>query len=186
MKRLGPVLIVLFTGVLLACQLEYYLPTPEPSPAPRATRTRTPGSPRATAVPTIPATQAPQPSTGGPAPVIATAKENVRVRAAPSASSQQVGSLNIGDTAQVVGRTAANDWWQILLPSNLSVRGWILASFADVSGQVQSVPVVSSGSAPAQQPYPAQPPLPAQQPYPARPPVQASPTVQLDAFLSDR
>ena len=154
MKRLGPVLIVLFSGILLACQLDYILPTPEPSAAPRATRTRTPGSPRVTAVPTSAATQAPQPSTGGLVPVIATAKENLRVRAAPSASAQQVGTLNQGDTAQVVGRTAASDWWQILLPSNPTVRAWIVAGFVDVSGPVDSIPVVSSGSVPAPQPPP--------------------------------
>jgi hypothetical protein len=173
MKRVGPVLIVLFAGVLLACQLDYYLPASEPSSAPRATRTKTPGSSRATPLPTIPATQAPQPSTGGPAPVIATAKENVRVRAAPSASAQQVGSLNKGDTAQVVGRTAANDWWQILLPSNLSVRGWVINDFVDVSGPALSIPVVGSGAVPPSQPYTAQPPAP--QPYPAQPPVPVTP-----------
>lgn len=165
MKWLGSVLIVLFSGVLLACQLQYVLPTPEPSAAPRATRTRTPGSAGVTAVPTFPAPQVlPTLPQGGlvAAPVIATAKENLRVRAAPSASSQQIGSLNKGRTAQIVGRTAASDWWQILLPSNLSVRGWILASFTDVSGPTESIPITTSGSVPAPQPYPAQPPVPVQ------------------------
>jgi uncharacterized protein YraI len=131
---------VLFSGVLLACQLQYVVPTPEPSAAPRPTRTKTPGIPEATALPTLP------PSS--PVPVIATAQENLRVRAGPSASTQQVGSLNKGDTAQIVGRTAASDWWQILLPSNLSVRGWISAGFTDVSGPVGSIPVTTPGSAP--------------------------------------
>jgi hypothetical protein len=179
MKRLGWVLIVLFSGVLLACQLQYVLPTPEPSAAPRATRTRTPGSGGSTAVPTFPAQQVlPTLPQGGPvsAPVMATAKENLRVRAGPSASTQQVGSLTKGDTAQVVGRTAANDWWQILLPSNLSVRGWVLASFTDVSGSIGSIPVTTSSSVPAPQPYPAQPPAPAPQPYPAQPPASVKPT----------
>ena len=167
MKRLGSVLIVLFSGVLLACQLEYYLPTPEPSAAPRATRTRTPASPGTTPLPTLAATQVPQPSTGGPVAVIATAKENLRVRAAPSTSSQQVGTLNQGDTAQIVGRTAANDWWQIQLPSNPDTRGWVVSSLIQVSGPALSVPVTTSGAVPPSQPYPAQPPAPVQpRPYP--------------------
>jgi uncharacterized protein YraI len=140
MTRLGSVLLVLFSGVLLACQLQYVVPTPVPSAAPRPTRTQTPDIPKATAVPTL--------SPTSPVPVIATAKENLRVRAGPSTSTQQVGSLNKGDTAQIVGRTAASDWWQIQLPSNLSVRGWILASFTDVSGSAGSIPVIPSGAAP--------------------------------------
>ena len=160
MKRLGSVLIILFAGVLLACQLQYVLPTPEPS-APRATRTRTPGAVDETAVPTFPAQQVlpTLPQLGPiPAPVMAVARENLRVRAAPSASSRQIGLLNKGDTAQIVGRTAANDWWQILLPSNVSIHGWVLASFTNVSGDIGSIPIANSSSAPASQPYPAQPP----------------------------
>jgi hypothetical protein len=167
MKRLGPVLIVLFSGVLLACQLDYVLPKPEPSAAPPATRTRTPSNPRTTTAPTAPVPQGQPTSPGGPPPVIATAKENLRVRAAASASAQQVGTLNKGDTAQVVGRTAANDWWQILLPSNPSTRAWVIADFVDVSGPALSVPVVASGAVPSPQSYPAQPPAPVQpKPYP--------------------
>ena len=167
MKPLGPVLIVLFSGVLLACQLDYYLPSPEPSTAPRATRTKTPTSGRATALPTNPVPQVLPTSEGGPPQIIATAKENLRIRAAPSAAAQQLGTLNQGDTAQIVGRTAANDWWQIQLPSNPSVRAWIVAGFVDVSGPALSVPVVATGAVPPPQPYPAQPPAPVQpKPYP--------------------
>ncbi len=165
MKRLGAILIVFFSGVLLACQLEYILPTPEPSTAPRATRTKTPGSPGRTAVPTSPPSQSPiapiAPS--GTALVFGTAKENLRMRAAPSASAQQIGSLNKGDTIQIIGRTAASDWLQVFLPNSTTDQAWIAAAFVDVKGSMGTVPVVDASSAPAPQPLP--------QPYPAQPPV---------------
>jgi hypothetical protein len=161
MKRLGAVLILLFSGVLLACQLDYILPTPEPSAAPRATRTRTPVSPGSTFVPTSPAPTLLPIVPGGAGPVLATAREKLNMRAAPSASAQQIGTLNKGDTAQIVGRTAASDWWQIINPSNPNGRIWIAAGFVDVSGPVGTIPVVGSGSVPAPQPNPAQP-----KPYP--------------------
>ena len=172
MKRLGAVLILLFSGVLLACQLSYLLPTPEPSAAPRATRTRTPGNlgstaaPASTSVPTSAPSQSLPPAPSGAALVFGTARENLRIRAAPSASAQQVGSLNKGDGIQIVGRTAASDWWQVIVPSNPDTRAWIAAAFVDVKGPVGTIPVVDSGSAPAPQPYPAQPSGPG--PIPSR------------------
>lgn len=179
MKRLGAILILLCSGVLLACQLSSLLPTPEPSTAPRATRTKTPGSPastavpRATAAPTSAPAQAQPTAPNTPAPVLATAKENLRIRAAPSASAKQLGTLNKGDTAQITGRNAAGDWWQIALPSNPGVQAWISAAFVDVKGPVETVPVVGSGSTPGSQPNPAQPPsqpfVPPSQPYPGQP-----------------
>lgn len=176
MNRWGLVLIVSSAAILLACQLEYVFPTATPSSAPRATRTRTPGQSEATApAPTI-AAQPPGLLPSGSVLVNATAKENLRVRAAPSTSAQQVGSLNKGDSAQVVGRTAASDWWQIVLPSNPNARGWILASFADANGPIDSVPVVPSGGVlpggppqvvtPASGAYPPPVAPPGSSPYP--------------------
>jgi uncharacterized protein YraI len=176
MNRWGLVLIVLSAAVLLACQLEYVFPTVTPSSAPRATRTRTPGAADTTVtVPTI-AAQSSVPSPSSPVLVSATAKENLRVRAAPSTSAQQVGSLNKGDSAQVVGRTAASDWWQIVLPSNPNARGWILANFAEANGPIGSVPVVpSSGVLPGGPPQVVPPPSGAYPPPVVPPPSGAYP-----------
>ncbi|MDE3087800.1 MAG: SH3 domain-containing protein [Chloroflexota bacterium] len=153
MNRRGGMLILLVSGILLACQLQYIFPTAEPSPAPRATRTKTPKA----EVSASPTAVAPLP--GGPAPVIATAKENLRVRAAPSTSATQIGLLNKGDTAQISGRTAASDWWQIILPTDPGSRGWVFASLTAVSGPVQTIPIVPSGAIPP-------PVVPTPRPYP--------------------
>ena len=89
------------------------------------------------------------------------------MRAAPSASGEQIGTLNKGDTVQIVGRTAASDWLQILHPLNPSIRAWIAASFVDVKGSVGTIPVVDSSAVPVPPPNPAQPPPPVQpRPYP--------------------
>ncbi len=167
MNRLGAVPLLFLSVVLLACQLEYILPTPAPSAAPRATRTKTPGAastaaPLPTAAPQLPPGFLP----GGSPLVLATAQENLRVRATPSTTAQVVDQLSKGDKAQVVGKNAAGDWLQILLPANPNARGWVLASFTDVSGPVESIPVVPAGGAPPPQPYPGQPPAPAPNPYP--------------------
>jgi uncharacterized protein YgiM (DUF1202 family) len=171
MKRKGIVSILFLSFVLLACQLQYALSPSDSSASPRPTRTRTP-RPGETTVPPTSAAPPPVPFLpGGSAIVTATTKENLRVRAAPSASSQQLGLLNKGDTVQVIGRTSASDWWQISLPSNPGTKGWILASFTDVNGPIDSIPVVSPGvtspPAPAQPPYPgSQPPVLPPNPYP--------------------
>ncbi len=161
MKRGGSILIIGSALVLLACQLNYVFPTATPSAAPRATRTSTPDRANVTVV--APTAASLPPAVPPSAPVMATAKDNLRIRSAPTTSAQQIGALNKGDTAQVVGRNAAGDWWQIVLPSNPSARGWIFASFADANGPTDSLPVVPAGGGAT---APIVPPLPKGNPYP--------------------
>lgn len=164
MHRRKTLSLAIVASALLACQLQSLFPTATPTTAPR-TRTPTPiraePTPEPAAQPAIPPTEPPPP----PAPVTATTTENLRVRAAPSTAAQQIGSLTKGQTVQVIGRTAASDWWQIALPTNPTARGWIAASFTTLSGSVDSIPVVTPGASPP----PAQPP-------PLPPPV-AQPTL---------
>ncbi|MCL4395868.1 MAG: SH3 domain-containing protein [Chloroflexi bacterium] len=176
-RRLFGMLIVVAL-LSLTCQLNRLVPTPTPSPSPTATLTLTPIPPEPIVVPTV----APVPPTAQPVAVTATTTENLRIRAAPSTSAQIVGQLKKGDTVQVLGRTAAADWWQIQMPSNSSARGWISASFADLSASSDVVPVVpANGEAPtatppAQGAYPgpAEPPSGEPYPGPANPPPQGA------------
>lgn len=167
MNRLSALLFLFVSVALLACQLEYVLPSSAPSAAPRATRSKTPGAAQPVApltgvAPELPPAILP----GGTAVVMAMAKENLRVRAAPSTTAQIIDQLSKGDRAQVVGTNSAGDWFQIMLPANPNARGWILASITDVSGPVDTLPVVSSEPLPAPQPYPGQAPVPPPKPYP--------------------
>lgn len=131
------------------------VPPTDTPPSPGATlvpTTDTPPPPGATRVPTT-ATPVPQVQTptNSPSPVeqvIAIAREGLRVRSAPSTSATVVGQLKKGDSARVVGRTVANDWWQILVPSNPNLRGWISAAFTDTSGTITSIPIVKAGDTP--------------------------------------
>jgi len=143
------VIVLLIASQLLACRLAALLPTATPTAT--ATKTRTPPVARLVAPPVVEPTTTPVPQ-----PVRATVTENLRVRSAPSTTAAILGRLNKGDTVQIVGRTAANDWWQILLPTNPNARGWIAAQFTEVSGPVDAVPIVQ----------PPRPPTPPAYPYP--------------------
>ncbi len=131
---------LLFVSLLLACQLTNRVASvPTDTPAP-------------TAVDTAPATEvqtiAPPPATAAPEPtaveVDATATENLRVRASPSTSAAAVDRLDKGTRIQITGRTAANDWYQIPLPSDTSKNGWISAQYTTVEGPIDAVPVVDA------------------------------------------
>ncbi len=154
-------LIVLVVTALLGCQIAYLFPTATPTPT--RTRTRTP-PPLAVAPPT-PTVIVLVPTPPAPPEIAATAQTNVNVRANPSTSAAIVAKMKKGDTAQIVGRTPASDWWQIILPSNPGAKGWVSAEFATAEGPTDSIPIVQPGSsnAPAQ---PPRPPAPPSYPYP--------------------
>lgn len=172
MTRLRIILLAMSPALLLACQLTKIGSSPTATPTPRPTRTPTPIEAQAVSPPT----DTPPPPTATPAvTVMATTKENLRVRAAPSTSAQIVAQLKKGESVQVFGRTAASDWWQIALPSNADARGWISASFTTLSGPADSIPVLpANGQAPTAAPaapsgggaYPAPQTNPGPQPYP--------------------
>jgi uncharacterized protein YgiM (DUF1202 family) len=155
-KRIHSIGWLAMTATLLACQLLTLLPStvPTPTPTARARATATLFA-RAVEPPTEPPTVVPTPV---PQPVNATIKENLRVRAAPNTNAAVVDRLNKGDTVQILGRTAANDWFQITLPKDPKERGWISAEFANPSGSIDTIPVTQPGQS---NPAPLQPtPLP--------------------------
>ena len=177
MKRIQSLGWLALTATLLACQILNLLPTAQPTPTPteriRATATL---FARVVELPTQPPTEMPTPI---PQPVNATVKENLRVRAAPNANAAILDRLNKGDTVQLLGRTAANDWYFIPLPKNPNERGWISAEFATPSGPIDALPVAQPGqSSPVSTPLPQQPPAQPtsprpqpQLPYPAPQPI---------------
>ena len=175
MKRIGALLLIV-TSALLACRTTSLLTSLSPSPTPTA-------RPRATA--TAPVAQAAAPPTELPAapptepPQPVTAKitgDNLRVRAAPNANAAILDRLNKGDTVQIVGRTTANDWLQIFRTQKPDTPGWISASYAQVNGSLDTVPVVQPGQSGA---LPTSPPVqPPSQPYPAPQPLPPPPTTR--------
>lgn len=144
-KYLWLILLMAIIGTL-ACQLSNLVPAQVPTATPTATRKPTPAP---TQVPPIaqalPPTPAPELPTAVPAPVIAQITENVRVRSAPSTSAAILDRLNKGDKIQILGRTPANDWFLVPLPSKPNGRGWFSAQYAQLSGPLDSIPIVPPG-----------------------------------------
>jgi hypothetical protein len=70
-------------------------------------------------------------------------------RIGPGSAYAILGVLNVGQTAQVVGRsiyntgTPANDSWIIKLPSNPSITCWLWGMYATVTGNWSSLPAAT-------------------------------------------
>lgn len=160
-------------------------PTAVPPTSTPVPKTSTPVPPGATAVP---ATSAPIPTQPPDVPaasvssgVLATANENLRIRSGPSTGAAVAGQLKKGETAQAVGRSAASDWLQIVLPGNANARGWISAGFASTSAPVSELPVVAASPS-VQAPVPTSPALPvvlADTPAPVLPTIGLPPATPL-------
>ncbi len=175
MKRIGALLLIV-TSALLACRTTSLLtslsPSPTPTARPRATATAPVAQVAAppTELPVAPPTEPPQPVTAK------ITGDNLRVRAAPNANAAILDRLNKGDTVQIVGRTTANDWLQIFRTQKPDTPGWISASYAQVNGSLDTVPVVQPGQSGA---LPTSPPVqPPSQPYPAPQPLPPPPTTR--------
>jgi hypothetical protein len=80
----------------------------------------------------------------------------LNVRTGPGMAYPIVGGLSLGDSVEVVGRSAAgpsidsgrSDWLQIVYPSGSDGRGWIAAAYADPvqdeGERMEAVPEVST------------------------------------------
>ncbi len=145
-------------AILLACQLDYLqlgnAATPTPARRPTLSATPTGVSDQSGLPPALSTTVPPQQpqqqlvptQTPAPANVSATATDNLRIRSTPSTGGAIIGRLNKGETAQIIGRTAASDWWQIAVPTNPSQQGWVAAEFATPSGPTDTIPVVGASA----------------------------------------
>ncbi len=86
----------------------------------------------------------PAPSSQPPLPgsAIVTVKTEtgiLNVRSAPDTASKIITTLNAGQTAIVLGKNTAGDWWQIEVQGGV---GWVFGELVDFKGDVESVPVV--------------------------------------------
>ena len=62
-------------------------------------------------------------------------------RAGPGTAYDILGIMNVGQTAEVVGRSASSDNWIIKLPSNPAVICWLWGQYATVSGNTSGLVV---------------------------------------------
>ena len=135
---------------------------PTTTPAPPATVTPT-ATTTATAVPaTIAATAASITATtnttataAGSTPTVAgsllTLVQGVNVRGGPGTNYLVVGSLRAGDTAPVLGRNAAGDWFVISYKNGPGGQGWVSgnSSVSSYSGDKSQLKVVAAPPVPA-------------------------------------
>lgn len=84
---------------------------------------------------------APVPTSASPTGIIVTATPyTVNIRSGPGTQYSRIARLPAGSTAQVVGRTADNRWWQV---NYNGIVGWSAAEFAIIQqgANISSIPV---------------------------------------------
>lgn len=96
-----------------------------------------------TATPQAPTTAAQATSTVPGVSISNAGNSPVNMRATPSLDGAEVGLLQPGESAVVIGRTADNTWYQIQVPTQPGQTAWVYATLVQVTGQVEGVPVVT-------------------------------------------
>ena len=79
-------------------------------------------------------------------------------RSGPGTVYDVLGIMNVGETAQVVGRNAVTDNWIIRLPSNPAVTCWLWGKYATVLGNTAELPNIDPPPTPTPRASPTQPP----------------------------
>ncbi len=74
-------------------------------------------------------------------------------RTGPGTVYDKLGILPVGQTAEVVGRSASSDNWIIKLPSNPAITCWLWGYYATVIGNTAGLPVITPPPTPT--PVPA-------------------------------
>lgn len=137
----GAALLAGMAGVVLVFFLLIaVLPLPEetePPPITGQAMAPTTAAPPAVASPP-PAATATDPA--GQGPLVATSRAFPNVRRGPSLDAPIVGQLRPQQQVQVVGRSADNQWLQILNPANIQERLWVSADMLEVTGDVRTLP----------------------------------------------
>jgi uncharacterized protein YraI len=125
-----------------------------PAEPPPPTPTDTPAFITATLPPTF--TPRPSPTVAPPTatppvePVEGQTTAQLNVRSAPAAASENLGTVNIFEKVQIVGKDTSESWWMILFPESPNGVGWITSQYVQVSG-VPDVPVIGGSESAAPQ-----------------------------------
>jgi hypothetical protein len=78
-----------------------------------------------------------------PFPPMVSVAVQTNCRSGPGTSYEVLGMLNVGESAQVVGRSLNNDNWIIKLPSNPGVTCWLWGQYAALRGDAAGLPVIA-------------------------------------------
>ena len=132
---------------MLACNLPSSAPgTPTVTILP-ATNT----APPSTLVPSntpLPSSTPPPTLTFTPTVPVASPKDvAVNCRFGPGTAWVAISALNIGQSAQIVGKNSDGSWWYIVDPFNSGRNCWVSVGVTNASGNLASIPAVESPKA---------------------------------------
>ncbi|TSA47703.1 MAG: hypothetical protein D4R46_00715 [Chloroflexi bacterium] len=111
--------------------------TPSLTPTPTFTLTSTPTftlTPSLTPTPTFTLT---------PEVPMVSVSVQTNCRSGPGPAYDILGIMNVGQTAEVVGRSVNNENWIIKLPSNPAITCWLWGQYATVVGNTAGLPIVT-------------------------------------------
>jgi len=83
-----------------------------------------------------------QPPTIVPVEGVTTTQLNVRTE--PSTASEVLGIINANTTVQIIGKDAAENWWQIIYETGTDAKGWVTAQYVETANKPE-IPVIGSG-----------------------------------------
>ena len=133
---------------LSACNLPSNAPVTE-TPTPVMSATATLFVTTSTATQTVQPSNTPPPTmTSTPTVPVAFPREvNVNCRLGPGTGWVVTSGLNVGTSAQVVGKSGDGGWWYIVDPASSSRNCWVASSVTSTAGNIGSVPVVEAPKA---------------------------------------
>jgi len=99
----------------------------------------------------------------------------VNLRAEPSAESERVGGLYLGDEANVLAVNEDGTWWQIEFANAPAGFAWVSDEFVEFTGDINTVPIFGKGT-PTPTPGPTNTPTTA--------PPSPTPTIEIPATLA--
>ena len=114
------------------------VPPSATQPLPTDTATLTP-LPSDTPLPTL---------TFTPTVPVASARDvAVNCRLGPGTEWIALSGLNVGQTAQILGKNSAGSWWFIVDPFNSGKNCWVAASVTNAAGNLAAIPIVETPKA---------------------------------------
>ena len=92
--------------------------------------------------PPLEGVQPPSPGEGTPT---ATALEPVNIRSGPGKDYESYGVASIGDTAEIIGKSADGSYWVIKISTDIAPdgRGWVIAAYVKAEN-AENVPVIEA------------------------------------------
>jgi len=141
---------LILTFILQACNLPSNAPRTEtPTLVPSLTPSATQSPPTETPTLTPTSTNTPLPTlTFTPSvPIVFPKDVSVNCRFGPGTGWIVLSGLTVGQTAQIIGRSADFNWWYVVDPLNGSRNCWLASSVVNTAGNLAPIQVVETPKA---------------------------------------